>query len=88
MPFPATITTPIIPIGINWEKLTVGTASLSACADAASVVTDLFTNACLGNLEKTLPARLVRNARENILSCCVVGKEGGRREVVWRERNC
>jgi hypothetical protein len=47
--------------------LTSGTASLSACALAASVVTVLFANAAL---EKALlrngAARFVLNARENI----------------------
>jgi len=52
----------------NGSNHTSGTASLSACALAASVVTVLFTNADLENAElRSGAARLVRNARENIV---------------------
>jgi hypothetical protein len=53
---------------------TSGTASLSACAEAASVVTVLLTKALLTRGDTTFPrrgrARLVLSNREDIL--CVV----------------
>ena len=50
------------------KMLTSGTASLSACALAASVVTVLFANATLGRaLVRRGAARLILNARENIM---------------------
>ena len=48
---------------------TSGTASLSACAEAASVVTVLFTKGDNALLRKGA-ARLVLNARESIVSSC------------------
>jgi hypothetical protein len=63
----------------NGSNHTSGTASLSACALAASVVTVLFTNADLENAElRSGAARLVRNARENIVVAvkeCLVKRE-------------
>jgi hypothetical protein len=48
---------------------TSGTASLSACAEAASVVTVLFNKGANALLRKGTP-RLVRNARESIVASC------------------
>jgi hypothetical protein len=50
-------------------KATSGTVSLSACAEAASVVTVLFTKGDNAFLRKGAP-RLILNARESIVSSC------------------
>jgi hypothetical protein len=75
----------------NKARHTSGTASLSACALAASVVTVLLANADLERAElRSGAVRLVCNARENIVCCgerCVyerkraVGDSG--RNVGW-----
>jgi len=48
-------------------EATSGTESLSACAEAASVVTVLFTKGVNAFLRKGVP-RLILNARESIVS--------------------
>jgi hypothetical protein len=66
--------------------LTSGTASLSACALAASVVTVLFTTAALDQaalLRRAGAACLVLNARENIV---MEREEGGWRRKRKRKR--
>jgi len=76
----------LIQLIIRGKKHTSGTASLSACALAASVVTVLFTNADLENAElRSGAARLVRNARENIVVAvkeCLVKRERKSRGAV------
>lgn len=70
-----------IGVFIKKNHLTSGTASLSAWALAASVVTVRFTNAVF---EKTFwrrgAARPVLNARENMAACVVEGKMGRERK--------
>jgi hypothetical protein len=66
--------------------LTSGTASLSACALAASVVTVLFTTAALDQAEllrRAGAAHLALNARENIV---MEREEGGWRRKRKRKR--
>ena len=60
----------------NSRRSTSGTASLSACAEVASVVTVLFTidDDCHACLRRAGAARLVLNARENIVLYAIAAR--------------